>query len=69
MVDIFRCIFCYKSRIKKENNLLYRLSGHSPKCPVINKKVKIERVPNITILKSHSIYKEGKIVFQSRKES
>ena len=63
----FRCKFCYKSKIKKENNLLYRLPGRSPKFPVINKKDKIGGVPNTTILNSHSKYKEGKIVFHQGK--
>ena len=34
---IFRCKYCFKCRIKKQNELLFRLSGHDPKCFVITK--------------------------------
>lgn len=34
---IYRCKYCYKSRIKELNKIFYRLSGHNVKCYVITK--------------------------------
>lgn len=34
---IYRCMFCFKSRIKKDNNVFYKISGHSLNCPIIIK--------------------------------
>ena len=34
---IYRCKFCYHSRIKKYCNKIYKISGHSPNCKTIKR--------------------------------
>ena len=53
--ETYRCLYCFKCRIKKVKNLFFRFTGHHPKCCVINKN-------NNKIKKMNKISKKIKIL-------
>ena len=59
---IYRCKYCRKSCLEKNDNKIYRLSGHARNCPIIKNK-KFVKEKNCLCLKN----KESKYSFCSNK--